>query len=209
MDDEKKVAIAVDAVLLPSDEVADEAIRINRELLKNTESDYVLTPTDRIPHLSLVMGSLRPKSIPEVSRLLQEIASITPPIELYFSGIGVRINPIGEPIATLTVERAAALRSLHEEISRALSPHLAEDAAAEGFIGYPDVKPSSVAWVKDYRIAASFERFSPHITLGIGRPDTSISPLRQGRAERLALCHLGNYCTCRKVLFEGRLKGSL
>ena len=37
---------------------------------------------------------------------------------------------------------------------------------------------------------------------GIGAlaPGTSFPP--RGAAPRLALCHLGNYCTCRKILFE-------
>jgi 2'-5' RNA ligase len=206
MVDEKEIAIAVDVVLIPSKEVADEAIRINRELLKQTKSDYVLTRTDRIPHLSLAMGSLHQSLTPHITELLQKIASPYPPVDLFFSRIDVRTNSTGEPIATLAVEKTSALQSLHEEITQQLSSYLIEDAAAEGFIGYPDVKPSSVAWVKDYRSAASFERYSPHITLGIGRPDPSLLSFRRGRTERLALCHLGNYCTCRKILFETNLK---
>jgi hypothetical protein len=91
-----------------------------------------------------------------------------------------------------------------------LAPFLSGETTAESFVGYPAVHPASVEWVNRYRTAAAFDRFSPHITIGIGRfgeeRERPRLPL-SGVASRLALCHLGDYCTCRKILFETELKG--
>ncbi len=62
------------------------------------------------------------------------------------------------------------------------------------------VDPSSVEWVRSYPEKASHESFHPHITLGYGRAKPSFSlPVTFGAAG-LALCHLGNHCTCRRIL---------
>lgn len=45
------------------------------------------------------------------------------------------------------------------------------------------------------------EDFLPHITLGKGTLDAKAGET-SFTASRLALCHLGNHCTCRKVLGE-------
>ncbi|MBL7184709.1 MAG: hypothetical protein ISS70_00155 [Phycisphaerae bacterium] len=48
--------IAVDVVLLPSDEVAARAIEANRELLKQCPGKIVLDKDNCLPHISLAMG---------------------------------------------------------------------------------------------------------------------------------------------------------
>jgi hypothetical protein len=63
----------------------------------------------------------------------------------------------------------------------------------------PAVTESTLAWIRDYREKSSFERFFPHITLGYGRLADFPFPARF-TAPRLALCHLGNHCTCRRIL---------
>ena len=51
---------------------------------------------------------------------------------------------------------------------------------------------------------ASFELIQPFIDDGEGIV-TQLEETVEFTANRLALCHLGSYCTCRKVLFETTL----
>ncbi len=51
------------------------------------------------------------------------------------------------------------------------------------------------------------DKESPHITLGYGQAKPPFSFPVAFAAARLALCHLGNHCTCRKVLASCRLSG--
>jgi hypothetical protein len=65
--------------------------------------------------------------------------------------------------------------------------------------GSEKVAETTLLWIKNYREKSSFEMFSPHITIGYGQVGTPAGPI-EFRASKLALCHLGNHCTCRKVL---------
>ena len=53
--------IAIDAVLLPSDEVAARAIEANKELAKQSPGKIVLDKKDCLPHISLAMGHVEPR----------------------------------------------------------------------------------------------------------------------------------------------------
>jgi 2'-5' RNA ligase len=198
--------IAVDVVLLPSEQIMEAALRLNRKLLGRFEKTIVLNRNDRLPHLSLAMGALKEEDLPAAAALLEQIASLYQPIPLIFIGIDSGPIATGETITTWKIDPTAALQSLHETVLNRLSPLLTHDATAEDFVDFPNVEPASVDWVNRYPDAAAFARFSPHITLGVGalEPKTPFPP--RGTASRLALCRLGNDCTCRKILFETRLR---
>jgi hypothetical protein len=199
--------IAADIVLLPSEKIAQEAIRLNRALLESAGGGFALGFNDRLPHVSLAMGCVAGEELPLLEDLLKEIASDFPPVDLLFEGVHVTTNGVGEPVSSMRIAATPALQSLHEAVMRRIALHVAYDATAEAFIGYPDVKPTSVRWVNRYADAAAFERFFPHVTLGVGALDEATPLPARDSTERLALCHLGNYCTCRKVLVETKLRG--
>lgn len=199
--------LAVDIVLLPSEEIMEAAYRFNQELLRRTKGKIVLDQNYSLPHLSLPMGALKEEDLPAAAHFLEEIAACFPSIPLIFTGIDAGPIATGETVAAWKVDPTAVLQSLHETVFNRLSPLLARDATAEDFIGFPDVVTASVDWVNRYPEAAAIERFSPHITLGIGAlaPGAAFPP--RGTAPRLAICRLGNYCTCREILFETTLLG--
>lgn len=185
----------------------EEAVRFNQALLRRFEKRIVLNRTDCLPHISLAMGAMREEALPAAASLMEEIARQFPPIDLRFTGIEAGPIASGETVSTWEVAPSADLRSLHETIFQRIGPLLTHDATAEAFVDFPQVLQTSVDWVNRYRDAAAFERFSPHITLGIGalEPNALFPP--RGTAVRLALCHLGNDCTCREILFETMLQG--
>lgn len=197
--------LAIDIVLLPSKEIMEAAYRFNRELLRRTEGKIVLDQNHSLPHLSLAMGAMKEEDIPAAADILEGIASHFPPIDLVFTEIDAGPLATGKAVTTWKVERTAVLQALHETVMKRIMPLLTNDATAEDFIDDPRVLPTSVDWVNRYTTAAAFEHFSPHITLGAGalEPNTPFPP--RGTASRLALCHLGNDCTCRKILFETML----
>ncbi|HET6370787.1 MAG TPA: 2'-5' RNA ligase family protein [Nitrospiria bacterium] len=199
--------IAIDIVLLPPEKVAQAAIRLNRSLLESGGEGFELGGDDRIPHVSLAMGCVAEEKLPVMENLLEEIASEFPPVELLFEGVHIAINSVGERISSMIVSPTPTLQAIHEAVMRRVASHFAYDATAEAFIGYPEVKPTSVRWVNHYADAAAFDNFFPHITLGVGLLDEATLLPAPDIAERLALCHLGNYCTCRKILLETTLRG--
>ncbi len=191
--------IAVDVVLLPSEQVQAAAIEANRELLKQCPDRIVLDKENCLPHISLAMGCIDERDVVCIERILQAVAGNRSLEHLVSIGIDVGTNSVGEKVSVLELERTAALQSLHEEVMRRLSPHFSHEVTAEMVFSPPPAAESTLLWIRNYPEKSSFERFFPHITLGYGQLDDFSFPPRF-TASRLALCHLGNHCTCRRVL---------
>ena len=198
--------IAVDAVLLPSEEMADKAIEANKELLKQCPDKIVLDKEGCLPHISLAMGCIDEKDIADIDKALQAIAKQTSLGRLSVIDIHTSENSAGEQVSVLQIERTEALQSLHEEVMRRLAPYFNYDATADMVLSPPMASESTLAWIKSYSVKSSFEKFFPHITIGYGEINNFSFPIKL-TASKLALCHLGNHCTCRRILASAKLKG--
>ncbi len=197
--------IAVDVVLLPSEEMADKAIEANRELLKQYADRIVLDKDNCLPHISLAMGCIDQSNIPDIEKILQAIAENCPSQQLSAIGIHTGTNSAGEKVSVFQIESTKTLQSLHEEVMRTLAPYFSYDVTADMVLSPPTAGESTLLWIRNYPEKASFENFFPHITIGYGQVD-DFSPPFKFIASKLALCHLGNYCTCRKILASAELK---
>jgi len=80
-----------------------------------------------------------------------------------------------------------------------LGGYLGTEAKADMIYGDEEVVESTSLWIRNYREKSSFANFSPHITIGYGVIENGPFPV-EFAASVLALCHLGNHCTCRKIL---------
>ncbi len=195
--------IAVDIVLLPSEEVAKTAIEANRELLKQWPDKIVLDREACLPHVSLAMGCIDSSDIAPIKRILEELATRSNPGALVSLGVHAGTNAAGEKVSVLALERTEALQRLHEHIMHELEPYCSHDARAEMVLSPPEAGESTVRWIREYPEKSSFGRFFPHITLGYGQLDDFVFPA-EFTPIRLALCHLGNHCTCRKILASAK-----
>ncbi len=191
--------IAVDVVLLPSDEVAARAIEANRELLKQCPDKIVLDRENCLPHISLSMGCIDQSRIADAQRILRAIAEERSLERIVSLGIRVDTNSAGEKVSVLELKATQSLQLLHEEVMRSFAPYLSHDVTAEMLLSVPPAAESTLLWIREYPEKSSFKRFFPHITLGYGQLDDFPLPPRFA-APRLALCHLGNHCTCRRIL---------
>jgi len=196
--------IAVDVVLLPSREMADRAIEANRGLLGQSVGKIVLAKDDCLPHISLAMGCIDEGDIAGIEKILQTIAEKYPAGCLSAVGIRTEANSAGEQVSAFQIERTETLQSLHEEIMRKLSPYFSYDVTPD-MVFSGTAGTSTLLWIKNYPRNSSFERFSPHITIGYGQVNDSSFPMKFA-VSKLALCHLGNHCTCRKILASARPK---
>jgi len=191
--------IAVDIVLLPSNEMTDAAIEANRELLKLQPDRIVLDKQNCLPHISLAMGCIDEADIADIEQILRRIAGQLTPGELSFIGIHVGTNSTGENVTVIGVERTQRLQTLHEQVMRMLGPYFSYDVTVDMVLGPPPACESTLLWIGNYSENSSYEKFLPHLTIGYGRLGDFAFPPRF-TAAKLALCHMGNHCTCRKVL---------
>jgi glycosyltransferase domain-containing protein len=205
--------IAVDVVLLPPDEIMEKAIEVNQTLIKTFEFDnkIVLNKQNCLPHISLAMGCIKKDDIPEIDTVLKEVADKFSPLALTISDIRTGAIPTGEKVSGFEIERTTELQLLHETVMSKLLQYFTYDVSLDMVYALPDQQVEEVTtyWIKNYPKESSFERFGPHITIGIGEVENETGGLKyplRFSASKLALCHLGNYCTCREILLLHDLK---
>lgn len=191
--------IAADVVLLPSEEMMDMVIHANKELLLQSPQKIVLDKVTCIPHISLAMGCIHQKSVPEIEIILKNTSREHPIDILSASGVHVQKNSSGEIVSVLQIENTDLLQKLHEKLIQKLSYFFSYDVRADMVYGDGSVNKSTLLWIKNYPEKSSYSDFFPHITLGYGEIKITDLPI-DFSVSKLALCHLGNHCTCRKVL---------
>ncbi len=190
--------IAVDVVLLPSEKIIKMAIEINDELVEKFGRKIVFNEDNCLPHISLAMGCIEESDISDIKRILRMIAKQYPAGELQITGIQTSSNAVGEKVSAFEIERTERLQLLHKNIMSELAEYFTSDVTKD-MVADGDVEDSTLMWIRDYREKSSFENFSPHITLGYGEIPEQVQPMKLV-ASKLALCHLGNHCTCRRIL---------
>jgi len=195
---------AVDVVLLPTEAMMDKAIEVNAELVKKFGKKIVLNKGNYLPHISLAMGCVDEKDIADVEKVLKRIAEQYPLGDLRVIGIGITVNLVGEKVSVFEVGKTEELQLLHEEVMEKLAPYLSAEATADMIAG-AEADESTLLWIKNYPEKSSFSNFSPHITIGYGEMNNFSFPIKFG-VSRLALCHLGNHCTCREIILSIKLK---
>jgi glycosyltransferase domain-containing protein len=205
--------IAVDVVLLPPDEIMDKAIEVNQALPKIFEFDkkIVLNKQNCLPHISLAMGCINKEDIPEIDTVLKDIAKKFSPITLTIPDIRAGTIQTGEKVSRFKIEKTTDLQSMHETVMNRLSQYFTFDVSLDMIYALPNQQVEEVTtyWIKNYPKESSFERFCPHITIGIGEVEGETCGMNfpiKFNAPKLALCHLGNYCTCREILLLHDLK---
>jgi len=191
--------IAIDVVLLPSDEMTEKAIRANAELVEKFASDIVLNKKSCLPHISLAMGCINKEDVESIGRLLGVAAKERPLGELAVIGIRTSTNARGEKTSVFEVEKTKQIQALHEEIVKKVTPYFSGDVTSEMIYGDEEIAETTLQWIKNYLQKASFGNFFPHITIGFGQIESEAFPITF-TASKLALCHLGNHCTCREIL---------
>jgi hypothetical protein len=146
------------------------------------------------------MGCVEAGQIDVIGQTLAAVARDCPVEELTISGIVTVLNARNQPNSLFAIAKTRTLQALHERVMDALEPHVSRDATAEMVYGDGQPAESTLAWIRDYRQKAAFAAFFPHITIGYGTVQERMTFPIRFVAPTLALCHLGDHCTCREVL---------
>ncbi len=201
---------AVDIVLLPDETMTDTAVRANAGLVEKFGEKIVLNKKNCLPHISLAMGCVDEKDIAAIGNVLQKIAREFPPGDLRVVGLRAAVNSAGQNVSAFEVERTSTLQSLHEKVMAELAKYFGTDVTGDMINCPGPVGQSTLLWIKNYREKSSFANFWPHITIGYGQMSSfeinNLSLPIKFTASKLALCHLGNHCTCTRILVSTELK---
>ena len=193
--------IALDVAVLPPPDVSAQAIALSATLPAE-ESPPLRLDADHLPHITLLQLFARVEELENVFARVDEVVSGVPPLQLRVTGSGSSGNSVW-----MALDKTPQLVDLHERLMEALRGLERPDGGAGAFFG-DDARLRDVLWVTGYRLKSSFHHFEPHITLGHGPEPPHIEPF-EFEAVTVAACHLGRYCTCRRVLREWTLTSGL
>jgi len=197
---------AVDIVLIPPRSIREKAIQLNKRLAASAKADFLLDHQTCIPHISLLMGVVEEKRLGKLLEKLQLVANKTSALQLTIPAYAVSVLPNKKQISSLIIGKSHELQNLHETLLKKTKSLLEYGSVNKEmfFKGTSSVPELSILWVKRFLLDSSKINFQPHITLGLGEI-TGVSLPIKFKASELALCQLGNYCTCRKKLWSSRL----
>lgn len=197
--------VAVDIVLIPPKEILELAIKTNNKFPDTAAENYILGPKTCIPHITLLMGLAEKKKLGQVSQTLNGLAKKTPPLNLSISAVDIHARPDGKKISGFRIEKTPKLQNLHETLLAQMHDLFSYDGVAkEMFYSPPPLDSVPNYWVQGFAKNKVRENYEPHITLGFGLPEKMDYPIKFTTSD-LALYHLGNHCTCRKILMKTKL----
>lgn len=188
--------MAVNVALIPPEWVQERAREINRTLA----AGGLLLDAAHIPHITLaqlfVMRCAVPLLIERLNLVLREAPAQT-------NSVIAVVNQ--NSTISFLLDRTPELMQLHESLMNSLQEWEEEGGSLDAFYleGQP-ARDQDVDWVTNFRGAASYRNFIPHITLGFGQaPGRSES--FEFVANQIGLYQLGRCCTCRVALNEWQL----
>ena len=197
---------AIDVALIPETRVLDLSIEVNKRLIKKSADDsIVLGKNACLPHISLAMCGVASPSIDEISELIRNAVSGFMPYSAEFKDFAVVETSGGHLVSGMDIIRDDNIMQIQEQISFILREYCCERTEPEFFAGKPsEISEFSTDYSTNYLERQTGDNFSPHITLGHGniRDIKDIVPPGKFECSRLAICQLGNNCTCAKVLVE-------
>jgi len=205
--------LALDVAILPPPDVRDLAIGLSASLPAPQRAGALGTPPEadvdglrldeeHLPHVTLTQQFVRTVDLDRTFERLDDALRGQRPLTLQVTGGGTT----HASTVWIAIERTDALASLHERLMETLRGFEQVGGGAAAFVD-GDARTADVVWVAGFRAKSSFLSYTPHITLGHAREPPRIEPF-VFEATTVAACHLGRFCTCRRVLREWRLSWS-
>jgi hypothetical protein len=190
--------VAIDIAVLPSPAISQRAIELSAALPEN-ESLGLRLGGDAIPHVTLTQQFVREEDLDSAFDRVGSALAGFGALSLTVTGAGR-----GQSSVWMSLDLTPALMELHRRLMEILSGLERPDGTEAAFLG-GDARPGDVAWVAGFRRVSSFAAFKPHITLGHASTLPDVERLTF-EATTIAACHLGKFCTCRRVVRRWELR---
>ncbi len=155
-----------------------------------------------LPHVSLVQQFVPLDTLDGVIEETENVLHRVAPLELL-----TRDCRAGRTTSAIRLADTQPLTRLHTHLLDRLRRFETAHGDPSAFVSGEDEeepRAADVRWVRRFREAAAYDDFDPHITVGVGAVSAWSGP-SHCVATKIALCHLGRFCTCRRVLAEWTL----
>lgn len=193
--------LALDVAMLPPPDVRDLAIRLSTAL-PDADVEGLRLDEGRLPHVTLTQQFVRTGDLNRILGRLDHVLRRQPPLTMHVTGAGKTLAGT----VWMAVARSDALASLHGRLMEALREFEQAGGGPAAFVD-GDARAADLGWVTGYRLQSSVLAYAPHITLGHASEPPRVEPFTF-EATTVAACHLGRFCTCRRVLRTWTLAGA-
>lgn len=157
------------------------------------QSQGLRLDAEHLPHITLTQHFVRVDELDAVLECVDETLRGRTPLSIHVTGGGK-----GGSSAWMVVERTEAIRELHERLMETLRAFERPGGGPAAFFE-GEARLDDMVWVAGYRLKASLSAYAPHITLGHASKPPRVDPFTF-EATAVAACHLGCFCSCRRVL---------
>ncbi len=188
-----------DIVLIPPLPIIERIVQSNNEDFAKQQTLVRLGFEDYVPHLSLVMGVLDTENEKKVIDEINNIVSFIEKIEL---AVAHTNNP------WITISRTKELMELHATLMEKVYVVFERGGTAEMYHRTDPgeiIDPSVLTWINEFDSKYSLDNFNPHITSWTKSEKERDQIPKTFTSSKLALYHLGNYNTCRKLIHSWQL----
>jgi 2'-5' RNA ligase len=183
--------VAIDVAILPPADVSARVRAWSAALPEHGEGFRL--DAEHLPHVTLIQSFVREEELPLAFEHVDEVLRGRAELRIAVTG-----GEKGGSSVSMAIERTPELDQLHEALMHALVGVERPGGTPAAFFD-GDARVADVLWVTGYRLKNSFGSFAPHITLGHAPEPPSIEPF-SFVADTVAACHLGRFCTCRRIL---------
>ncbi len=187
---------AIDIALLLPDSVGHSLTALNRTLRPPPDGFHF--DSTHLPHLTLVQQFAKPRDLEAIAGVVDEVIQHQAPLALMTTHISC-----AQTSSTLGVKRTGELATLHRRLIEGLEPFRngahGDDKHDAFWTDGDGPRSADIAWVATFREQSALQRFDPHITVGVGPLAAGVAPT-PFVVTRLAMCQLGRFCTCRRIL---------
>lgn len=197
--------IAVNIALLPDETMRTRARAVNARILHNYPSGFALDER-QVPHITLLQAFVKQS---DLEAIWHEVRGLEVKRGLRATGFDYYADSeLGA--SGFDINLSTWLVEAHQQVAAAVAPFALPEGDESAFVTTPDeptIAEGSLNYVRAFFQAHAGDRYHPHLSLGIGQRDYLESLRREAfepfdfAVEALAMYQLGNFGTCRKLLF--------
>lgn len=201
--------IAIDVLIIPSEEMDAQALKLNSHIHQNNPETIKLDE-NHIPHITLLQCFINATDLPKVNAALEGLHKAIPQDSLQAESL-FYYQDKEESFAMVRIEKTKSLLKIHKKTIELVKPYIVKNGSEESFVQNPDGSPireSTVIYVPEFIEKYSYENFDPHISLGVAQKmlldslaQHVFKPI-QFEAASLSVYQLGDHGTAQKLLWQ-------
>ena len=197
--------IAIDIAIIPPEEIMDKIIAINKIEAERGNARGPLAKDDFYPHISLAVGTIKKEDFEKVKEMFVKTLKNQNSLNIKLTGTYYATKSDGSKSYALKIIKTEEIQKIHEKLMNNLLSYFSYDATSEELYKKKNEETKPPSHVNKYKKKSSFENFDPHLTLRCKEVELNEFTITF-IASTIAICHVGTETTCRKILFQTRLK---